>query len=1048
MTLSDVSIKNHVFAWMLMIGLIAFGAIGFGRMGISQLPDVDFPVINVSLTLEGAAPEVMETQVVDIVEDAVMGIQGIKEVSSVSRQGQASVTIEFNLDRDIDVAMQEVQSKLSQAQKNLPHEMDPPVVTKTNPEDQPILWVALTGNRPLKDLMAYTSDYLKDQITTVAGVGDVNMGGYIDPNLRIWADADKMDQRQLTVSDIIAAVSLEHQETPAGYIDTPDKREVNVRVMGEAATPQEFADIVIPSRSGAPIWKTFRIKDVAQVEDGLNDIRRVARSWGDTPAVGMGILKQRGSNAVAVARAVKARLAEVQKTLPAGMKIQVLNDSTRFIEDSTHELTFTLILSAILTSLVCWLFLGSWTSTLNVLLAIPTSIVGAFIVLYFMGFTINTFTMLGLSLAIGIVVDDAIMVLENIVRHNEMGQGRVRSAILGSREITSAAVAASIAILAIFVPVIFMQGIIGKFFYQFGVTMTAAVMLSLLEALTLTPMRCSQFLETERSSWLARRTDGLLSLLRGGYRAVLTAALNHRWKVVLTTTLIFAGSLTALSKIKKEFVPPQDQSRFMVRIQTPIGSSLDYTAGVLQRVQQWVMKRQFADSYLATAGGGPGGSQVNTGALMLNVKPYDRREPLSPGGKRPTQQDLMRLARKDISKIPGMQRAVIQDPSLAGFTAQRGFPVEFTIRGPDWNRLAGFSRQFMDRMTASGKMLDVDTDYLEGMPEARVIPDREKAAARGVSIASIADSVNAMVGGVRVGKFTKNGKRYDIRLRVMDKNRENAQDIKKIWVRNNHGEVIRLSDVVHIETKPSLQSISRRNRERAISIYANPAPGSSQAEALSEVEKIAGQILPDGYRAVMSGSSATFRESFDSLAVALALGIFVAYMVLASQFNSFLHPVTVLMALPFSVTGAFLALAISGRTLNIYSMIGIILLMGIVKKNSILLVDFTNLKRREGMDVRAALLEACPIRLRPILMTSVATVTAALPPALGLGAGAETRIPMAIVVIGGVILSTLLTLLVVPCVYSLLSGLEGHKHDAALKEALAELGELPAGGQK
>ncbi|MDD2774199.1 MAG: efflux RND transporter permease subunit [Elusimicrobiales bacterium] len=1040
MTLSDISIKNYVFAWMLMLGLIVFGALGFSRMGISQLPDVDFPVINVSIALEGAAPEVMESQVTDVVEDSVMGIQGIKEVSSVSRLGQTSITIEFNLDRDIDVAMQEVQSKLSQAQKNLPKEIDPPVITKTNPEDQPILRVVLTGNRPLKDLMAYTNDYLKDQITTVAGVGDVDLGGYIDPNLRIWVDADKMDRRELTVNDIIGAVGMEHQETPAGYIDTPAKREMNVRVMGEAVDVNEFSKLIIPSRGGAAIWRTLRIGDVATIEDGLNDIRRVAHSRGKIPAVGIGVMKQRGANAVATAKAVKEKLALIEKKLPAGMHVAVVNDSTRFIEDATRELTSTLILSAILTSLVCWLFLGSWTSTLNVLLAIPTSIVGAFIILYFMGFTINTFTMLGLSLAIGIVVDDAIMVLENIVRYNENGFARMKSAILGAREITSPAIAASIAILAIFVPVIFMQGIIGKFFYQFGVTMTAAVMLSLLEALTLTPMRCSQFLETERTSWLSKNMDRFLNWLRDSYRGLLRFALNYRWTVVVSALAVFCASLFVSTKLQKEFVPSQDQSQFMVRITTPIGSSLAHTKDVVEKCEDWALQNPNIDTYMASAGGG---SAVNGGFLMINLKQPKDRVPLKAGGKKPTQRDLMLEARKALNRIPGMQRAVIQDPSLAGFTAKRGFPVEFTIRGPDWNKLAELSAFVMGKMKDSGKMVDVDTDYLEGMPEARVIPDRVKAAERGVSVASIADTVNAMIGGVRVGKFTKNGKRYDIRLRLLEKDRQHSRDINKIWVRNNRGEVIRLSEVVKIEERPTLQSISRRNRERAIGIFANPSPGHSQAEALAEVEKI-GNGLPDGYSIVLSGSSQTFRDSFQSLLIALVLGIFVAYMVLASQFNSFLHPVTVLMALPFSVTGAFIALALAGRSLNIYSMIGIILLMGIVKKNSILLVDFTNHQRTaEGKNVHDALLAACPIRLRPILMTSVATITAALPPALGLGAGAETRIPMAIVVIGGVIFSTALTLLVVPCVYSLLSNLEGHKHDADLKQAMLELGETP-----
>ena len=471
MTLSDISIKNPVFGWMLMIGVLVFGLIGFQRLGVSQLPDVDFPVVSVSVTWEGAAPEVMETDVTDIIEDAVMSVEGLKEVTSVSMQGIAQITLEFNLNRNIDVALQEVQTKIAQAQRNLPRDIDPPVVTKTNPEDQPIMFLALSGDRSVKDLCRYTNETLKDQFTIVPGVGDIRLGGYVDPNLRVWLDAEKMQQMELTVEDVLNAINFQHADIPSGYIDTGPK-EINVRVYGEATTPKQFENIIIPSRvRGGPIWKSLHIGDVGSVEDGLADIRRISRSWG-RPAVGLGIIKQRGTNAVAVAAGVKRRMEQLQKTLPAGMHLDAVFDTTQFIKDSVNELKFNLILSVILTSLVCYLFLGSWSANINVLLSIPFSIMGAFFILYFAGFTINTFTMLGLSLVIGIIVDDAIMVLENISRYQEQGLARKEAAIVGAREITFAAIAASVAILAIFIPVIFMQGIVGKFFFQFGVTIS------------------------------------------------------------------------------------------------------------------------------------------------------------------------------------------------------------------------------------------------------------------------------------------------------------------------------------------------------------------------------------------------------------------------------------------------------------------------------------------------------------------------------------------------------------------------------------------------
>ncbi|MCB4757422.1 MAG: efflux RND transporter permease subunit [Elusimicrobia bacterium] len=1040
MTLSDISIKNPVMAWMLMVGLMVFGWLGFSQMGISALPDVDFPVISVRVNWEGAAPEVMETEVTDTIEDAVIQVQGVKEITSSSRLGNANISIEFELSRDIDVALQEVQTKIAQAQRDLPKDIDPPIVTKTNPEDQPIMFLAVSGDRPLKEIIEYTKDHLKDRFTTISGVGDIFLGGYMEPNLRVWLDADKMQKRELTVQDVMAAIRGEHAEVPAGYMDTGAK-ELNVRVYGEASSVQEFKSIIIPSRSGSPIWKRFKIGDVGTVEDGLEDIRRLSRVNGKT-AVGLGIRKQRGSNAVEVAKRVRQRVADIQKTLPPGLTLSVNFDSTKFIEDSTHELVFTLLLSALLTSLICWLFLGSWTSAINIILAIPTSVMGTFIFLNFFGFTLNTFTLLGLTLVIGIVVDDAIMVLENIVRHRELGEPKVHAALVGAREITFAAMAASIAILAIFVPVIFMKGIVGKYFFQYGITISVAVLLSLLEALTLAPMRCSQFLEVGHTTWIGIGMDKLMRWLTRRYRVILDGCLNHRVPVIAFASLIFALSLFLMKTLKKEFVPSQDQSILIIRIQTPIGSSIEFTDGVFKQIETYMSQRAEVTRYFGAVGG-MGGGGVNTGVMFITLKPPQER-PLVPGTRRRiTQQQFMAVLRKDLNKVPGIERAVVQDLSLSGFTASRGFPVEFTLRGSDWDQLAALGEEMRKKMADTDLMVDIDTDYLLGMPEVKVLPDRAKAAERAVSISDIGESINAMVGGVRVGKYTRGGRRYDIRMRLMEKDRQRPQDINKIWVRNNRGEVIRLSEVVTIDEKPTLLSITRKNRERAISIFANVAPGKSQGEALKTVEQLGKEILPEGVHLVFSGSAQTFQESFKSLLFALVLGIFVAYMVLASQFNSFTHPFTVLLALPFSITGAFIALTLGHQSINLYSMIGIILLMGIVKKNSILIVDFTNERRKGGMKLRDALMEACPIRLRPILMTSFSTIAAAIPPALALGPGAETRIPMALVIIGGVFVSTLLTLLVVPCAYSLLARFESHKHDADLRAALIELGELP-----
>ncbi|MBI3996829.1 MAG: efflux RND transporter permease subunit [Candidatus Omnitrophica bacterium] len=1021
MTLSDISIKNPVFAWMLMAALIVFGTIGFRRMGVSQMPDVEFPVVSVTLSYEGAAPEVMETDVVDVVEDAITSIQGIRSIASSVRQGQATITIEFDLERNIDVALQEVQTKIAQAQQRLPRELDPPVALKLNPQDQPIMWLGVSGNVPARQLMEYVQDQLKDKFQTINGVGEVFLGGFLERNLRVWLDASKLEAYQLTVQDVLDAIQREHAEIPAGRLET-GTQELNIRSMGEATSVEEFGNIIITRRAGAPIYKPIYLKDVATIEDGLSDLRRIARINGKT-AVGLGIRKQRGANQVEVAHRVLKRMEDVKKQLPKDIDLGVNFNQTQFIEDSINELTFTLVLSAILTSMVCWFFLGSWSATLNILMAIPTSIVGTFICLYFFHFTLNTFTLLGLSLAIGIVVDDAIMVLENIVRYREQGMEKVEAAQVGARQITSAAVAAALAIIAIFLPVAFMSGLIGKFFFQFGVTISVAVALSLLEALTLAPMRCSQFLEVgERHTKVGQWVERSFRRLATQYERVLGWVLQRRLLVIVASMAVFFGSLALLPMLRKEFVPPQDQSMFLVRLQTPEGSSIGFTNERFKQAEAFAMSRPEVLRYFGAIGGF-GGGEVNTGILFITFKSPKARPIVPPSTHRLSQQELMNLFRKGLNAIPDT-KAFVQDLSMSGFSAQRGFPIELTVRGPDWEQLATHALAIKDRMAKSPLMTDVDTDYLTGVPEVRVRPDRQKAAERGVSIDTIGRTINAMIGGQRAGKYTKGQRRYDIRARLIPTQRTQAEDIERLWVWNTHGELVQLKDVVTITEKPSLLTISRRDRERAISIFANVAPGQSQAAALAEAGRIANAALPEGYHAVFSGSTQTFKESFQSLLFALVLGIIVSYMVLGSQYNSYLHPITVLLALPFSISGAFLGLWLGNQSLNIYSFIGLILLMGIVKKNSILLVDFTNQMRERGLDVHRAIMQACPTRLRPILMTSISTIAAAIPPALAIGPGAETRMPMATAVIGGVIFSTLLTLFVVPCAYSLFTKIE------------------------
>ena len=1019
MSLSSVSIRRPVFAWMLMAALIVFGWLSFLRLGVSQLPDVDFPMVSISLSLVGASPEVMESQVVDLVEDAVMGIQGIRNVSSNSQQASANVSVEFDLDRDIDQAMQEIETRMAQVQKNLPVDMRPFSVRKTNPEDQPLLRLVLIsdGKMSRSELMSFARNVLYDQFATVAGVGDIGVSGYVDPNLRVWLSLDKLKSMQMTADDVITAIQNEHNEIPAGRLENATN-EMNLRVMGEAHTPEEFAKLLISKRGGGINYRSVQLKDVATIEEGLADVRRLSRYNGQ-PSVGLEILKQHGSNAVEVASQIRKRLDEIKPGLPPGISLEVRQDTTKFISDSVHELEMTLLLSAFLTSVVCFLFLGSWSSTFNVLMAIPTSIIGSFIAIKFFGFTLNTFTLLGLSLAIGIVVDDAIMMLENIVRHREKGLSRKHAALLGADEITFAAVAATIAIAAIFVPVVFMKGVIGRYFYQYGITVTVAVLLSLLEALTLTPMRCSRYLTVGHSRWrLPRLTNQLMDFLTLRYEKILRVLLAHRWKVTLASLLFFALSVASVKFLKTELIPAQDQSQILLRLKGPVYSSLNFTDGKSREIEQYLSTVPEVSSY-STAVGGFGGDAVNQGMIFVSLVDPDKRK-LS-------QAQLIDKMREDFKeKIKGI-KVLIQDTSLRGFSSSRGYPVEFTVQGPDWEVLAKSTQELIDALDDSPILADVNTDFQLAMPEVKIVPDRPKLAAHAVSLNTVTTAVNQLIGGAvlnSTNRYTKEGHRWDIRVRLVNEDRTRADQLKLIQVRNNRGELIPLADLVNLKEQASLQAISRRNRERAISVYGNVTKGHSQKEAMQEVAQVAAKVLPNGYHIVLTGNSQTMNESFQSLIFALVLGIFVSYMVLASQFNSFIHPVTVLLALPFSISGAFLALWATHQSLNIFSMIGLILLMGIVKKNSILLVDFTNQERDKNLSVQDALLTACPLRLRPILMTSIATIAGAIPAALALGPGAETRVPMAVAMIGGVLVSTFLTLFTVPCAYSLFARIE------------------------
>jgi hydrophobe/amphiphile efflux-1 (HAE1) family protein len=995
-----------------------FGIIAVTRIGVSQFPDVDNPTVSVSVSWPGASPEDVETGVINPLEDAMSQVTGVLTLTSSAKTGSGRVTATFDLSRNIDLALQDTQAKIAQTQRQLPTSAQPPVVSKSNPDDQPIVTVGISGPYS-RALLADVARYqVEDMLQTVPGVGQVQMMGYLDRNIRIWVDAEKLVATGTTVTDITSALKNQHVSLPGGELDNGGLA-FDVRVVGEAPDLETMRNIVIRNAPLRPV----RLKDIALVQDGFQDVNSVARMNGQTVQA-MGILKQPGSNAVGVATAVRKALGDLQKTLPEGMKLEIIFDTTVFINESVNEIGIELGLAVILTGMVCWIFLGSLSSTMNVLFAIPMSLLGTIAILYFCGFTLNTFTLLGLSLAVGLVVDDAVMVMENIFRHAEMGKDRVTAAGEGTKEITFAALAATIAVIAIFMPVAFMSGMVGKFFLQFGVTLSVAVAISYLEAISLAPARCAQMLRTsshESRGFVGRMADKGFEALSRVYSGALERSLKYPWLVLGMAVAVLGAAGYTATKIPQEFVPSQDQSRLSVRLTTSVGSNLKNTDALVRRAEAFLIGRPEVVDVISNVSGNSGSLQVTM------VEPKERKL---------TQSQFSAVMRNEFNSYPGV-RASVQDLSQQGFGGSKGYPLEFSVRGSDWDTLVALAAKLQTRLGESGIAADIQSDYQLGAPELVVQPDRERATDLGVSVQDIAQTISALVGGVVVGQYSNAGRRMDINMRLTAMQRSRPEDLNLLRVRTSNGSLVPLSSVIVSSQRAELQQINHADRERAITITGNIAPGHSQGEAIAFVQTLNSEI-PPGYRIVTSGQSSQFSDAMTSLIFALIVGILVAYMVLASQFNSFLHPVTVLTILPLSVAGAMFALLVAGKTLNVFSMIGLLLLMGIVKKNSIILVDYaTEVREREHLDAHTAMLRAGPVRLRPILMTAVATLMAAVPSAMGLGPGAETRGPMADAVIGGLILSTALSLLVVPAFYVVADRLRGKKEAPAHEAASA-----------
>jgi hydrophobe/amphiphile efflux-1 (HAE1) family protein len=1012
----DVFIRRPVLTWMLTLSLVVFGVLGFNRLGVDQYPKMDLPRVNVSSVLEGASPEVMEQDVTEVLEEQLNTISGVKRLESRSRQGLSSISVEFELGTDLDAATQDVRDRVARARWELPKELEPPVVEKLDISGFPIMWLPIMTERSQVESSEYVKDHIKPKVETVPGVAGIQVFGRMDRQIRIWLDGEALRARGLAATDVIAALRREHVERPGGLVQS-DWIEFAVKTAAEYATVSDLSDMVIAYENDAAI----RLRDVARVEDGSEDVRSYARYDGG-PAVGIGVTKQSDGNTVAIANEMLKRVHEIQKTLPADMRFKEgegVADFSRSIREAVQEAIFSLWFGALLATLTVFVFLRRFRPTLVVALAIPVSLVATFGFMWIFGYTLNTMTLLALTLAVGVVIDDAIVVLENIERHREAGEAPREAASKGAREIAFAATAATVSVAAVFIPVVFVEGMVGNFLSEFGATVAAAVLLSLVVALTLTPMlaaRIPSAKEREHGS-IYQVFERWLHALESGYRRLLDWTLSHR---ALTLGVAFASLVGACGmqrQLGAEFFPPADVGRFFVSIETPPGSTPENTLAAVKRCEEWVLAQpEVAGAFAGVGFAGPDGGQDPTRGIMFVMlhSMKDRKRDVH---------DIIDEGRRVLGGIPGMKVRMSDMSGMAMSSESGQFEVELA-GNLEIQELAELGDAFVDALIAKGGFVDLNQSLRLGRPELRVIPDREKAASLGVDADQLATTVQAMIGGMDVATFNEAGNRYDVRIRLDEKDRRKPDSILGLYVRTRQGGTMELRNLVRVEKGAAPSAITRVDRQRAVKISAN-LRGKDLGTALSEAQAIARQMLPESVQFTPSGGTEEFVKSFQSLVFAMGIGILVIYMVLAAQFESLVHPLTVMLALPLAMVGAFGGLFVMGSwpferpgmTLNLFSMIGIILLFGLVTKNSILLVDYANQLRERGLDKVEAMRRAAPVRMRPVLMTAIAMIFGAAPAALGIGPGAETRAPMAVAAAAGMISSTALTLLVVPVFY-------------------------------
>ncbi|VBB09643.1 acriflavin resistance protein [Lucifera butyrica] len=1024
MKLTEISLKRPVFATVMILALVTLGLFSYLSLNVDEYPDVEIPVVAVTVNYPGASPEQVESKITQKVEETVSVVPGVDHITSTVKEGTSTTVIQFTMETSAATAAQDVRDKVGRLQGVLPQDADAPIVTRFDPSDLPIASIALTGNLSQRELTLLAEDVVTKRLEAVNGVAAVNVQGALEREIQVNMDSNKLAAFDLTIPEVLNSLRSENIESPGGQL-TDGKRNTDLRTVGSITAPGQFLDLPIARRDGVQLY----VRDIAGVDDTTKTATTLTK-LNDKPAIGLDIMKQSGSNTVEVAKNVRQEMAKIKQDLPPGVEMTLVRDNSRQINDSIHDVLFNLVLGGLLAVVIVFLFLGNWRSTVIAAIAIPTSIVTSFFVMKVLNFTLNTMSLLALSLAVGLLIDDAIVVIENIVRHLEMGKDKQVAASEGTDEIGLAVMATTFTLVAVFLPVGMMTGIVGQFFKQFGITVAVSVLVSLLVAFTLTPLLAAKYLapapeqSQSRLQTIWRQWNRVFDHWTVRYSELLRYALGHRGKVLLIAVALFAGSLALLPLVGSTFIPDADNSELSVSASVDPGMNVQAVGDIADKISRIVHSLPEVTMTYSTA-------DVNSINIVTELKPKNQRNV--------SDNDVIAVLREKLNEIPGVQISITKKSGLSSTK-----PVSLVIQGTSLDTLAGLAEQVEQIVAATQGAVDVSSSYEAGNPDAQVVVDRDKASDLGVSTANIADTLQTMFNGTVVSQYRDEDDSYDVRVILAPDDRRSLTDVNHVYLpsayRDNNGQtvMIPLSAVTKTVYATSPTQILRYDRQDQVTISANLRGITLGDFNKLLAKKLAAVKLPDGYRFVATGQSQQMADAFQGILIALAMAVLFIFFVLAAQFENYIDPFAIMLALPLAIIGAILGLLAMHSTLNMMSLIGIIMLMGLVTKNAILLIDFAKQRIGQGVERNQALIEAAVIRMRPIMMTTTAMVFGMLPLAFGIGPGAETRAPMAHAIIGGLITSTILTLIVVPVVYTILDDLRSRKWSVSMAHGLLD----------